>query len=268
MPPAPLQLARSETIALQNSLKRPQILKGEKMKLAIISGGSRGLGASLVEQHLAAGYTVKELSRSGKSAVSVKLDLSQPQAVAETVEPLFTELAGQEWEEVLLFNNAGLINPVGVVSDKSFDEIMVNINVNYTSAIILLRAFIGAFQNNDCLKTIVNISSGAALRGIYGWSLYCGAKAGIENFVRTIAVEQAMQNHPIKTLNIGPGIIDTGMQADIRAVSVEDFPGVDQFVGFKESGALRSPEEVATAIGNILASNQESGSRHNIQDFL
>jgi len=58
------------------------------------------------------------------------------------------------------------------------------------------------------------------------------------------------------------------MQADIRATTAEDFPGVDRFVGFKESGALRSAETVAQAIKNILASDQESGSRHDIKEFL
>ena len=238
------------------------------MKLAIITGGSRGLGAALVTQCKNDGFVVKELSRSGKSADSVQLDLANPEEVLATAGPLFSDLAKGDLEEVIFFNNAGLINPVGIVSDKPIDEIMVNINVNYTSAILIMRAFIDAFQQVDCPKTIVNISSGAALRGIYGWSLYCGAKAGIENFVRTLAVEQNEKSHPIKTLNIGPGIIDTGMQADIRSVSSDDFPGVNQFIGFKEDGALRPPEVVAQAIKNILDSNQESGSRHNIQDFL
>ena len=238
------------------------------MKLAIISGGSRGLGAALVTQCLDAGYTVKELSRSGNSAETVNVDLSQPEALLDTITPLFQELSAQTWDEILLYNNAGLINPVGVVSDKPLDAIMTNINVNFTSAILLIRAFIDAFQDAACPKTLINISSGAALRGIYGWSLYCGAKAGIENFVRTVAVEQAGQAHPIKALNIGPGIIDTGMQADIRAVSAEDFPGVSMFVGFKEDGKLRSPETVASAIRNILDANLPNGSRHNIQDFL
>ena len=238
------------------------------MKLAIISGGSKGLGASLVAQCEAEGYTVRELSRSGTSAVSVQVDLANPEGVVAAVEPLFAELAGQDWEDVLLFNNAGMIGPIGIVTDKDLSAIMTNINVNFTSAILLLRAFVGAFQDSACPKTIINISSGAALRGMYGWSLYCGAKAGIENFVRAVAVEQAAQTHPIATLNIGPGIIDTGMQADIRSVTAEDFPSVDQFKGYKESGALRQPEEVAQAIRNILDSGQESGSRHNIQDFV
>ena len=238
------------------------------MKLAIVTGGSRGLGAALVGLWKRNGYAIKELSRSGQSADSVQVDLALPEVAAQIAEPLFANLANQAWEDVVFFNNAGLVNPVGLVSNKSVDDVIKNINVNYTGAILLMRAFIGAFQAADCSKTIVNISSGAAISNIHGWSLYCAAKAGIEHFVRGVAVEQADQAHPIKTLNIGPGIIDTGMQADIRSASVEDFPRLDQFVGFKESGALRAPETVAQAIKNILDSDQESGSRHNIQDFL
>lgn len=238
------------------------------MKLAIITGGSRGLGAALATQCKNDGFQLVDLSRSGTSAESVHIDLAQPASLEAIVKPLFEKQASQPLEEVLFFNNAGMINPVGIVSDKSLDEVMVNINVNFTSAILVMRHFIGAFQDVACPKTIINISSGAAVSSIYGWSLYCGAKAGIEHFVRGVAAEQATQSHPIKTLNIGPGIIDTGMQADIRAVSAEHFPGVDKFIGFKEAGALRQPEEVAQAIKNILESNQESGSRHNIQDFL
>ena len=238
------------------------------MKLAIITGGSKGLGAALVAQCREEGYRVRELSRSGDSAETIKIDLSKPESLLPIVEPAFADLAAQSWDEVLFFNNAGLVNPVGTVQSKPVEDILANINVNFTGAILLIRAFVGAFQDAACKKTLVNISSGAALRGMYGWSLYCGAKAGIENFVRSIAVEQNEQTQPIHALNIGPGIIDTGMQEDIRAASVEDFPALDTFVGFKESGALRSPEVVAAAIRNILNANLENGSRHNIQDFL
>ena len=238
------------------------------MKLAIITGGSRGLGASLVALLKEDGYAVKEISRTGRTADSITVDLAQPDQVVKKLSPQFQELAGLAWQEVLFINNAGLIFPVGIVSDKEVDEVMTNINVNYTSAILVMREFISAFQAMACPKTIVNISSGAAISNLYGWSLYCGAKAGIEHFVRGVAVEQKEQANPITTLNIGPGIIDTDMQADVRSASAEDFPGVDRFKAFKEDGDLRPPAVVAQAIKNILDSNQESGSRHNIQDFL
>lgn len=238
------------------------------MKLAIITGGSRGLGAALVTMLKNDGYAIKELSRSGRTADSITVDLAEPETLEKKVSGHFNELSNLAWKEVLFINNAGAIFPVGIVSDSSEADVLTNININYTSAILLIRQFIGAFQAVDCPKTIVNISSGAAISNIYGWSLYCGAKAGIEHFVRGVAVEQKEQANPIKTLNIGPGIIDTDMQADIRSVSAEDFPGVERFRSFKEDGDLRPPEVVAQAIKNILDSDQESGSRHNIQDFL
>ena len=238
------------------------------MKLAIITGGSRGLGAALVQLLKQDGYAIKELSRSGRTADSITIDLAEPEQLCNGIAPQFKELATLSWEEVLFINNAGAIFPVGIVSNSSTDEVIRNININYTSAILLMRQFMKAFQSAACPKTIVNISSGAAISNIYGWSLYCGAKAGIEHFVRGVALEQKELPHPIKTLNIGPGIIDTDMQADIRSVSADDFPGVERFRAFKEDGDLRPPEVVAQAIQTILESNQESGSRHNIQDFL
>ena len=234
-------------------------------KLAIISGGSKGLGAALVEMYQQEGYSVVELSRSGSS---IRVDLAQPNQLLATLPTHFEKLGQQAWDEVLLFNNAGVISPIGAVATKAEADIFANINVNFTSAILIIRAFVQAFLAHSCPKTVVNISSGAALSSIYGWSLYCGAKAGIEHFVRTVALEQQEQAHPITAVNVGPGIIDTGMQAAIRASDASDFPGVDRFREFKESGTLRSPETVAQAINNILASNPASGSRHDISDYL
>ncbi|MEM7802109.1 MAG: SDR family NAD(P)-dependent oxidoreductase [Chloroflexota bacterium] len=238
------------------------------MKLAIISGGSRGLGAALVDLYRGEGYTIVELSRSAKLAESIRLDLSNPKDVTEKIPSIFADLAGQPLESVLFFNNAGVLPPIGMISSKETADILANINVNYTSAILLMREFVLAFQAAACPKMIVNISSGAALRGMYGWSLYCGAKAGIENFVRSVAVEQADQSHPIKAVNIGPGIIDTDMQATIRSATAEDFPSVERFKEFKSGGNLKSPETVAQGIANIINSHPDTGSRHNVSDYL
>ena len=238
------------------------------MKLAIISGGSRGLGAAIVDLYREKGFNIVELSRSGRTNESIKIDLSKPEDVLKRVPAVFAGFAKQNLEEVIFFNNAGVLPPIGMVSTKETDDILANINVNFTSAILLVREFVIAFQQNACRKTIVNISSGAALSGYHGWSLYCGAKAGIENFIRSVAVEQADQDHPIEALNVAPGIVDTDMQATIRSVTAEDFPMVDRFRGFKENGNLNSPEAIAKAIENLLATGPVTGSRHNAVEYL
>ena len=221
------------------------------MKRMIISGGSRGLGAALVAEYRRAGYEITELSRSGCSGDSVQVDLAQRQMCIRD-----------------RFNNAGDVMPVGQVADKAVDTVLGNVNVNFVGAIVLLRAFMLAFQAKDCPKVIANISSGAALSGVEGWSLYCAAKAGIEHFIRTIALEQANNPFPINAFNISPGLIDTGMQASIRSAAQTDFPRVQDFVGFKAEGALRSPALVARAVVAILASDPAPGSRHEVADYV
>ncbi len=238
------------------------------MKLAMITGGSRGIGAALLTLYKSNGYQVKEFSRSGSSTESIALDLAQPMLIQDIVEPLFGKLAEQSWDEVILFNNAGTTMPLGVLADKSVDEIMTNINVNYVSAILLLRAFVGAFQEKTYPKTVANITSGLALGNMYGASLYSAAKAGIEHFVRGLATEQKERSYPIRFLNIDPGSADTEMQAGVRLQSPDDFPLVDIFIRNKETGALRSPEVVASAIQRIVAAEPENGSRQKVEEYL
>lgn len=238
------------------------------MKLAIITGGSRGIGAELLAMYRSDGFVVKEFSRSGQSIDSIVVDLSRPELIHDIIEPLFDEWAGKPMEEVILFNNAGTTMPLGVLPDKHVDDVIANINVNYISPILLLRAFIGAFQEAECQKTVVNITSGLALGNLFGASLYSGAKAGIEHYVRGLATEQREQTYPIRFLNIDPGSTDTEMQAGVRAQSPDDFPNVDTFIRNKESGALKSPAVVASAIQRIVAAKPENGSRHQVQDYL
>lgn len=234
------------------------------MKLAIITGGSRGIGAELVAQYKNEGFTTKEFSRSGKSKDSIVVDLSKPKVIQDVVAPYFNKWARLTLDEIVLFNNASTPLPLGVLANKPVDEILTNISLNYTSVVLLMRAFVGAFQNTACPKTVVNITSGLAVGNIFGASLYSGAKAGVEHFVRSLSTEQVNQPYPIRYLNINPGQTDTAMHASVRGQSPEDLPSVDSFIHAMESGDVKSPARVATAIRRLVATRPDSGSRHNI----
>ena len=70
-------------------------------------------------------------------------------------------------------------------------------------------------------------------------------------------------------LNINPGVIDTGMQADIRAASSADFPAVERFIQRKADGELRAPARVAGAIARIVDEAPDAGgSRIGIEAYL
>jgi benzil reductase ((S)-benzoin forming) len=237
------------------------------MNLAIITGGSRGLGSALVKYYGEQNWTVLDLSRSGSGEHHLAVDLADPGPAMKQVWEKFTALAQNSWDNIAFINNAGLLSPVLPVHKLGDENIVNNIAVNVTGAIRLMAAFVRCFHSTAASKVVANISSGAASKGYFGWSLYCTSKAGTENFIRTLAVEQAGAAHPITCINIGPGVIDTGMQEEIRGVSKENFPDVANFIQYQESGQLRKPEAVAKTVFRILSEKPENGKRYNVADY-
>ena len=236
-------------------------------KLAIVTGGSKGLGAALCDIYLARGHEVVEFSRSGTSAHSVKVDLTDPLAAEQVFARTFEKLAAQRYNEIVAINNAAMLDPIGPTSGKSTAALVSNMNINVVSAVLFMTKLIAAFQQHECRKSIVNISSGAAVKAYAGWSLYCASKAGIESFVRCVAAEQESEAHPFHLLNIGPGVIDTDMQGLIRASNATEFPSIDRFINLKNAGALQSPQHVASIIARILDDGFANGARIDVADY-
>lgn len=237
------------------------------MKVAIISGGSRGIGAALCESYRERGYEVVEFSRSAPNPFSVRADFAEPLAAAAAVSEKLASFQGQPLEEIVVVSNAGVVTPVGPVARKEFAEAVANVNVNVASGILFVSAAIRQFQEVPCRKTVVAVSSGAALREFAGWSLYCAGKAAMDHFMRCVAVEQGMERHPFQAIMIEPGIVDTEMQASIREVDENDFPLLRRFIDFHETGALRPPRQVAEAIVKIVNQNTRNGERYSVADF-
>lgn len=236
------------------------------MKLVIVTGGSKGLGAALIDQYeREGGWHILELSRSGRPPYNVKCDLSDTDAVESLSAELFADLAVKDWEELVYINNGGDLQPISMVKNLTSRDIVQHITVNQSSAFILLAGFIAAFRNFSGRKSIVNISSGAADQGVAGWSLYCASKAASENFIGAIAVEEAHQPLPFIAINYQPGIMDTFMQTSIRGCDIEDFPEVARFIDFKDSGALRAPKDVANDLKQKVNQGMISGKRYGIE---
>jgi benzil reductase ((S)-benzoin forming) len=232
------------------------------MKLAIISGGSKGLGEKLCEQYLAQDFEVIEFSRTAPHAYSVAIDLALSNDVNQIVSEALKPLAKREWQEIVVISNAGMLTPVGPTSKKDIESVIANLNTNFVSSIVFMTEVLRHFQQHTGKKTMASISSGAAVGERAGWSLYCAAKAGLEHFIRSVAKEQDVESQPFKMTNIDPGLIDTGMQSEIRLSSLEDFPSLEQFKQRKETGLLVPPAKVAEAIVRIIeASNMSNGER-------
>jgi NAD(P)-dependent dehydrogenase (short-subunit alcohol dehydrogenase family) len=85
-----------------------------------------------------------------------------------------------------------------------------------------------------------------------GWSVYCATKAALDNHARAVH-EEGVQG--LKISSLAPGIVDTGMQAEIRSRSAREFPQVAKFRSLKAAGELASPEETAAKITRLLLSS-------------
>lgn len=233
------------------------------MRLAIVTGGSRGLGQALCRQHELAGFRVLEFSRSAPHHFSTQVDLAVPTEAPQTISAALACIDPGKCTELLVFNNAVALTPIGPVWRKATKEVLANLNANFTSAILALTAVMQHFRETACRKVIVNISSGAALKGYAGWSLYCASKAGMEGFIRGIAAEERHHEHPFIAISVDPGVIDTEMQAAIREASASDFPDVERFKRRKHQGGLASAEAVASGIIRLLSNQQlQPGDRY------
>ena len=212
------------------------------MNKAIITGNSRGLGQALVTQLESRGWSVLGLSRSSG------LDLSSPEALVEWLDgdTLRTFLA--DATDVLLINNAAAVGPGVPVGQGKAADVVTAVNLNVTAPILLTEAVLAQRPDGVPVR-VAHISSGAGRRAIEGWSVYCATKAAVDMHASTLAAEAT---DGVRAAAIAPGIVDTDMQASIRGN--EGFPGREQFIEYKETGQLASPDDAAAAVLAVIDS--------------
>ena len=187
-------------------------------KVAIITGGSRGIGKSICETFAQNGCNVaftynnskesaeslaKELNGSGIKAKAYKSDASNFDDATKLVEDVLNDFGKID----ILVNNAGIKkdNLLMRMEKSDFDSV---INTNLSSVFNLTKASIKTFlkQRNG---SIVNISSVVGVKGNAGQSNYSASKAGIIGFSKSIALELGSRN--IRSNVIAPGFIETDM---------------------------------------------------------
>ena len=237
------------------------------MKLALITGGSKGLGKALVETYLENGWQVREFSRSGATPHNIHCDFADPVASASVLYQTFTALCEENWSEIVLINNVGTLQPMGPIHLDQAEDWQQNIQINLNSCITATGLFLKCFTDPSAKRSIANISSGAAVKPYYGWSLYCTSKAAMEAFTSCIAVEQSHNPDPVTAFIINPGVIDTDMQDLIRSQEETRFKDISRFKQLKADNNLQSPQRVAKAIYSITHSMPKAGEKYNVQDY-
>ncbi|MDQ8004745.1 MAG: SDR family NAD(P)-dependent oxidoreductase [Pedobacter sp.] len=215
-------------------------------KVLIITGGSKGIGKGIIDAYLANGVQIFSVSRSVNAELSkngitqIELDLTHTDKLEAEFLKIFSLLDKESLSKITLINNAGTLGKIGPLEKLDAETIDKTIRLNTTVPFILSSLFIKYFRAWEAKKSIINITSGAALKPYFGWSVYCASKSAINMLTQTIAVEQADVKNGVKVLAIAPGVVDTDMQTEIRKSSKEDFKDIDRFVELKADGALNN----------------------------
>lgn len=223
-------------------------------EVLIITGGSKGIGKGIVEAYLAKGVQIFSIARSANAELTkkgisqIELDLTQADKLETEFLKIFNLLDKESLSKITLINNAGTLGKIGPLEKLDAETIDKAICLNTTVPVILTSLFIKYFQSWNAKKSIINITSGAALKPYFGWSVYCASKSAINMLTQTIAVEQADVENAVKILAIAPGVVDTDMQTEIRRSVKDDFKDIDRFIALKEDGALNDAASVGTKI--------------------
>ena len=212
------------------------------MRLALVSGGSRGLGAALCEHWRAQGWRAIDCSRSGAGPDHLAVDLADPQAAERALVPALAALARQPWQEVVVVANAARLEPVGPVASLDTSELLRHFAVNLTGTVVFLKSALAAFAGHAAERCLLAISSGAARRPIRGWAPYCAGKAALAMVTRCLHLEYGAKG--VRAFGFAPGLIDTDMQGEIRKSGINPVSALPRAAWVRVSSVLLLPSRM------------------------
>ncbi|GGF41948.1 SDR family NAD(P)-dependent oxidoreductase [Echinicola rosea] len=222
--------------------------------LYILTGCSKGLGKTLLEvlladkENMVVGISRSPMEETGNFKHH-SLDLAHSEELSGKLAAVFPE---GDFEKAVLINNAGWIGEIAPIGRLDPTGIATIHAVNVVAPAILMNAFVHTFGGRSLKKTVVNISSGAAEKNMDGWSGYSSSKAALNRLTFVAQEESDLKGYGIRYFALSPGIVDTPMQADIRAAKEEDFSNLSKFKSFKENQELTSPDAVAQKVMYLL----------------
>ena len=229
-------------------------------KIAIVTGGSRGIGKAVALAAAAAGYdvaisyrqdcgaaddVVQRVRALGRRGLAVAADSADEGAVVH----LFAEVDRQLGAVSALVNNAGIVGGSGRVEEMTAEEVSRVLAINVTGCFIAAREAVKRMSTRHGGRggAIVNISSAAARLGSPGEFVhYAASKGAIDTF--TIGLAREVANEGIRVNAVRPGMIDTEIHAS--SGSPERVAKIIPTVPMRRIG---TPEEVAQTILWLLS---------------
>jgi len=232
-------------------------------KVAIVTGGTRGIGAAIARGLKAAGFTVAATYRGNdeaaakfkkETAVAVyKWDVADAEASAAGVKQVEADLGPVD----VLVNNAGITRD-GMFHRMTFDQWSAVIRTNLDSMFAMTRPVIEGMRDRGWGR-IVNISSINGQKGQVGQANYSASKAGIIGFTKALAQENARKGVTVNC--VCPGYIDTDMVAGMSEKVLESIVAQIPVGRLGKAGEIASlvvylaSDDAAFMTGAVLSAN-------------
>ncbi len=229
---------------------------GEKQpsRIAVVTGGARGIGASIALRLAQDGHdiavldldatscaeTVRAVEQVGRRAVAVGANVADEAAVRLAIATIVEALG----PPTIAVNNAGILRDrtIGKMSIDDWDNV---INVNLRGTFLVSREAQSHMRSAGWGR-IVNLSSTAAL-GNLGESNYAAAKAGVQGLTKTLAIE--LGRYGITANAVAPGFVETAMTAEVAARVGMSFDEMKEHA-VRETvvGRVGKPDDIANAV--------------------
>jgi len=227
-------------------------------KIALITGGSDGIGLATAEEFVAEGAYVfitgrrKEaldlaVKKIGKNVKAIQADSSK----LDDLENVYKIIKQEKGKLDVLFANAGIggTNPLESITEKFYDDIF---NINVKGVLFTVQKALPIL--NDGASIILNASF-VSIKGGPGSSIYFASKAAVRSFARTWCVD--LKDRKIRVNAVSPGPIDTPLMHNMGSTKEISKAIVEKITGMTVIGRLGQPIEIAKSVV-FLASDDSS----------